>query len=52
MQVDRMEIKSLTVRQRYQELQRYVNWTQREGDRVKTLAPLVRPYFSPLVDDF
>jgi signal transduction histidine kinase len=47
-----MEIKPPTAYQRYQELQRYVNWSQREADLVKTLAPLARPYFSPLVDDF
>ena len=47
-----METKSPTAYQRYQQLQRYVNWTEREARRVASLAPLVRPYFGPLVDDF
>jgi PAS domain S-box-containing protein len=47
-----MELQPLTAYQRYQQLQRYVNWTPEDAARVKSLVQLVRPYFSPLVDDF
>ncbi len=37
---------------RYQELQRYVGWTDDDAQRVRTLAPLLEPCFPQLVDDF
>jgi signal transduction histidine kinase len=37
---------------RYQELQRYVGWTDGDADRVQALAPLVTPYFPGLIADF
>lgn len=37
---------------RYQELQAYVGWTEADADRVRSVAETLRPYFSPLVDDF
>jgi len=42
----------LSAYQRYQQLQRYVNWTDQDGERVKAIGPIVEPYFGPLVDDF
>src|SRR5262245_49566038 len=47
-----MEKQSVSAYERYQELQRYVNWTDQDAVRVRSLAPLVRPRFAPLVDDF
>jgi signal transduction histidine kinase len=38
--------------QRYQELQRYVNWTREDARRVQSIGTLVRPSFASLVDDF
>jgi signal transduction histidine kinase len=37
---------------RYQELQRYVNWTAADTARVKQIGDLVAPHFAALVDDF
>lgn len=37
---------------RYQELQRYVGWTEEDAARVRSLAFLLDPYLKPLVDDF
>jgi signal transduction histidine kinase len=38
--------------QRYQELQRYVGWTDDDARRVQHLAPLLDPHLRGLVDDF
>ena len=37
---------------RYQELQRYVAWTEDDARRVRTLAPILEPHFPKLIDDF
>jgi signal transduction histidine kinase len=37
---------------RYQELQRYVGWTEQDAARVQSIYDLVTPYFGPLIDDF
>ena len=37
---------------RYQELQRYVGWTEDDAQRVWTLAPILEPHFPRLIDDF
>jgi len=37
---------------RYQELQRYVGWTEEDAARVRSLATLVAPHFESLIDDF
>lgn len=37
---------------RYQELQRYVGWTEGDARRVAQIATLVEPEFGPLVEDF
>jgi signal transduction histidine kinase len=37
---------------RYQELQRYVGWTDADALRVNGLMPLVEPHFTALIDDF
>jgi signal transduction histidine kinase len=37
---------------RYQELQRYVGWTEEDADRVQALAAIVEPHFGLLIDDF
>jgi signal transduction histidine kinase len=37
---------------RYQQLQRYVNWSDRDRAYVHALAPLVHAHFVQLVDDF
>jgi signal transduction histidine kinase len=37
---------------RYQELQRYVSWTDQDASRIQLLGPLVTPHFGALVDDF
>jgi len=42
----------LTAYERYQELQRYVNWTEQDAARVHAVSALVSPYFGSLVDDF
>ncbi len=38
--------------ERYQELQRYVGWTDADAERVSSLGPLVAPSLKSLVDDF
>lgn len=38
--------------ERYQDLQRYVGWTQADAERVRRAAPLVESSFPELVDDF
>jgi signal transduction histidine kinase len=38
--------------QRYQELQRYVGWTEEDAARVQSIKALVAPYFDRLIDDF
>ncbi len=38
--------------ERYQDLQRYVDWTQDDVDRVRAARPLVEPAFVELIDDF
>jgi two-component system, NtrC family, sensor kinase len=47
-----METRPLTAYERYQQLQRYVNWKDSDAVRVQALRPLVTPYFGALVDDF
>src|SRR5262249_37567471 len=47
-----MEAPSLTAYQRYEQLQRYVNWTDQDASQVQSIGQLVRPYFGALVDDF
>ena len=42
----------LSAFQRYQELQRYVAWSDEDAKRVHSLGPVVRPCFDALVDDF
>ncbi len=37
---------------RYQELQRYVGWTEEDASRVQAAAPSLEPHFSTLIDDF
>jgi signal transduction histidine kinase len=37
---------------RYQELQRYVGWTDDDATRVQAIGALVTPFFGRLVDDF
>lgn len=37
---------------RYQELQRYVGWTEDDARRVRSLAELVEPHLRVLIDDF
>jgi two-component system, NtrC family, sensor kinase len=38
--------------QRYQELQRYVGWTEQDAERIRAIAPILEPYLIPLIDDF
>ncbi len=38
--------------ERYQDIQRYVGWTQADAERVRAAAPLVESSFPELVDDF
>ena len=47
-----MEVQPLAAYERYQELQRYVNWSELDAARVRTIGPIVARYFVPLVDDF
>jgi len=37
---------------RYQELQQYVGWTEEDAQRVQSLAALLEPRLTPLIDDF
>jgi signal transduction histidine kinase len=45
-------INTLSAYERYQELQRYVGWTDEDASRVHSIRPQVTPYFGALVDDF
>ncbi len=38
--------------ERYQEIQRYVGWTQADAERVRAAAPFVESSFIELIDDF
>jgi signal transduction histidine kinase len=38
--------------ERYRELQSYVGWTDEDCGRVASMAPVVEPWFRPLIDDF
>ena len=38
--------------ERYQELQRYVGWTEEDAARVRSARELVRPVIPALIDDF
>ena len=38
--------------ERYQDIQRYVGWTQADADRVRRAAPLVESAYVELIDDF
>jgi signal transduction histidine kinase len=38
--------------ERYQELQRYVNWSDADAARVRGAMHVMQPYFATLVDDF
>jgi PAS domain S-box-containing protein len=38
--------------QRYQELQRYVGWTDGDARRVQSIGPKLEPFLAPLIDDF
>ncbi len=37
---------------RYRRLQRYVGWSDRDSQRIRDLAAIVRPAFDALVEDF
>jgi signal transduction histidine kinase len=37
---------------RYQKLQQYVGWTEEDAQRVQSLAALLEPRLTPLIDDF
>jgi signal transduction histidine kinase len=37
---------------RYQELQRYVGWTDTDVLRVRSILPIVKPHIDALIDDF
>jgi signal transduction histidine kinase len=50
--MDSMEPKLFSPYERYQELQRYVNWTDQDARRIERIGLLVMPYFVELVDDF
>jgi signal transduction histidine kinase len=47
-----LEVDPLSAYDRYQELQRYVNWTAQDAARVQAIGALVAPFFGALVDDF
>ncbi len=38
--------------ERYQELQRYVGWTDEDARRARSVAELLEPHLTPLIDDF
>ncbi|MBI1904017.1 MAG: PAS domain S-box protein [Planctomycetia bacterium] len=38
--------------ERYRDLQRYVGWTDDDGERIRLAAAVVRPSFAALVEDF
>jgi two-component system, NtrC family, sensor kinase len=37
---------------RYQELQRYVGWTEEDARRIHSVGALLEAHFAPLIDDF
>jgi signal transduction histidine kinase len=37
---------------RYQELQQYVGWTEEDAHQVQSVAALLEPHLTPLIDDF
>jgi signal transduction histidine kinase len=37
---------------RYQQLQSYVDWSDADASRVRSVAPLLEPHFTALIDDF
>lgn len=37
---------------RYQDLQRYVGWSEEDATRIRAVAPVVGPHISELIDDF
>ncbi len=37
---------------RYQDLQRYVGWTEEDRRRVQSVAALLEPFLAPLIEDF
>lgn len=45
-------VNPLSTYDRYQELQRYVDWTEPDAARVHAVIALVLPHFARLVDDF
>ncbi len=45
-------VSPLAAYKRYQELQRYVGWTEQDAVRVQSLGSLAVPHFGGLVDDF
>lgn len=44
--------KPTDVFRRYQDLQRYVGWTEDDAGRVRAVAGLLDPHLGPIVDDF
>jgi len=48
--INRMDAQKLYAR--YQELQRYVAWTDEDAQKVRELGPMLAPSFPALVDDF
>ena len=49
---DRRVMDAELIFQRYQDLQRYVGWTDDDARRVAELLPVVEPNFPQLIDDF
>ncbi|MGE5193936.1 MAG: sensor histidine kinase [Deltaproteobacteria bacterium] len=43
---------STEVTTRYQELQRYVGWTDEDARRVASVAGIIQPFLPPLIEDF
>jgi signal transduction histidine kinase len=37
---------------RYQDMQAYVGWSDADAERIRCAAPLLRPHFGALIDDF
>jgi signal transduction histidine kinase len=46
------ELSPVPAFRRYQELQRYVGWTDKDAARVHSISSLATPYFGRLIDDF
>ena len=38
--------------ERYQDLQKYVGWTEADAQRIKSVATLIEPHIPALIDDF